>query len=70
MAQDICEITYELIKAGELTLDPSQNDDMVVTYHDSCNVARASRMGSEPGGQFEIPRNITVSYTHLRAHET
>jgi Fe-S oxidoreductase len=31
---------------------------MVVTFHDSCNVARASRMGDEPGGQFKIPRNV------------
>jgi Fe-S oxidoreductase len=31
---------------------------MVVTFHDSCNVARASRMGTEPGGQFKIPRNV------------
>jgi Fe-S oxidoreductase len=31
---------------------------MKLTFHDSCNVARASRMGDTPGGQFEIPRNI------------
>ena len=31
---------------------------MTLTFHDSCNVARASRMGDTPGGQFEIPRNI------------
>ena len=31
---------------------------MVVTFHDSCNVARASRMGNIPGGQFSIPRDI------------
>ena len=56
--QHICEVTHGLIQAGALTLDPSQNDDMVVTYHDSCNVARASRMGSKSGGQFSIPRDI------------
>ncbi len=56
--QHICELTHGLIKEGKLTLDPSRNDDMVVTYHDSCNVARASRMGDKPGGQFEIPREI------------
>ena len=56
--QHICEVTHSLIKEGKLTLDPSENDDMVVTYHDSCNVARASRMGDVPGGQFEIPREI------------
>jgi Fe-S oxidoreductase len=31
---------------------------MTVTFHDSCNVARGSRMGDSPGGQFEIPRAI------------
>ncbi|HFQ15487.1 MAG TPA: (Fe-S)-binding protein, partial [Rhodobacteraceae bacterium] len=33
-------------------------DDKVVTYHDSCNVARATRMGTKPGGQFDIPRAV------------
>jgi Fe-S oxidoreductase len=56
--QHICEFTWDLIQQGKLNLDPSQNDHMVLTYHDSCNVARASRMGPEPGGQFESPRNI------------
>ena len=56
--QHICEVTWGLIQENRLTLDPSQNDDMVLTYHDSCNVARASRMGDLPGGQFVIPREI------------
>jgi Fe-S oxidoreductase len=56
--QHICEFTWDLIQQGKLTFDKSQNDDMVLTFHDSCNVARASRMGDQPGGQFEIPRNI------------
>ncbi len=56
--QHICEVTYDLIQQGALTLDRSANDDMVVTYHDSCNVARASRMGNKPGGQFVIPREV------------
>jgi Fe-S oxidoreductase len=56
--QHICEFTWDLIERGELTLDPSANDHMTLTFHDSCNVARASRMGDMPGGQFEIPRNI------------
>ncbi|MGF1546006.1 MAG: sulfate reduction electron transfer complex DsrMKJOP subunit DsrK [Thiotrichales bacterium] len=56
--QHICEFTYDLIKAGKLRFDKSANDDKVVTFHDSCNVARASRMGDKPGGQFEIPRAI------------
>ena len=45
----------------DFSYDKSQNDDMVLTYHDSCNVARASRMGDKAGGQFEIPRNIIKS---------
>lgn len=56
--QHICEVTYDLIREDKLVLDPSQNDDMVMTYHDSCNVARASRMGDTAGGQFMIPRAI------------
>jgi len=56
--QHICEFTYDLIQRGVLTLDKSKNDDKTVTFHDSCNVARASRMGNVPGGQFTIPREI------------
>jgi Fe-S oxidoreductase len=54
----ICEITHDLIQRGALDLDPSANDDKVVTFHDSCNVARGSGMGGIPGGQFEIPRAV------------
>jgi Fe-S oxidoreductase len=56
--QHICELTYDLIERGALTFDRSANDRYVVTFHDSCNVARGSRMGAMPGGQFEIPRAI------------
>jgi len=56
--QHICEVTHDLMKRGVLKFDKSANDDMVVTYHDSCNVARASRMGDMPGGQFTIPREL------------
>jgi Fe-S oxidoreductase len=56
--QHICEYTWDLIERGKLNLDKSANDHMTLTFHDSCNVARASRMGDKPGGQFEIPRNI------------
>jgi Fe-S oxidoreductase len=56
--QHICEFTYEAIRAGKLKFDKSKNDDMVLTFHDSCNIARATRMGSKPGGQFEIPRAV------------
>ena len=56
--QHILEFTWDEIQKGTLKLDKSQNDHIRLTYHDSCNVARASRMGTEPGGQFEIPRNV------------
>jgi Fe-S oxidoreductase len=58
LPQHVCEVTYDLIQRGALTLDKSANDDMVVTFHDSCNVSRGSRMGDFEGGQFEIPRAV------------
>jgi Fe-S oxidoreductase len=56
--QHICEVTYDLMKRGVLKFDKSKNDHMIVTFHDSCNPARAARMGDLPGGQFTIPREI------------
>jgi Fe-S oxidoreductase len=56
--QHICEFTYDLIQRGVISFDKEKNDDRVITFHDSCNVARASRMGDMPGGQFVIPREI------------
>jgi len=56
--QHICEFTYDLIQQGKLKFDKSANDHMTLTFHDSCNIARATRMGGVPGGQFEIPRAI------------
>ena len=56
--QHICEFSYDLLQRGALKLDKEANDDKVVTFHDSCNVSRASRMGDMPGGQFVIPREI------------
>ncbi|HRE13792.1 MAG TPA: (Fe-S)-binding protein [Usitatibacteraceae bacterium] len=70
----ICELTWDLIQRGALTLDPAANDHRVVTFHDSCNVARASRMGAAPGGQFEIPRAIVKAvanrYVEMRPGTT
>jgi len=56
--QHIMEFTWNEIQKGTLNLDKSRNDHIRLTYHDSCNVARASRMGDTPGDQFEIPRNV------------
>ena len=47
----ICEFTADLIKNNKLKLDPSRNDHWNVTFHDSCNTARAM-------GLFEEPRYI------------
>ncbi|MBL6932380.1 MAG: (Fe-S)-binding protein [Rhodospirillales bacterium] len=56
--QHILEVTNDLIKRGAINLDASANDDKVLTFHDSCNVARATRMGDVEGGQFIIPREV------------
>jgi Fe-S oxidoreductase len=47
----ITEFTADLIKNGKLKLDPSRNDHLKVTFHDSCNPARGM-------GLFEEPRYI------------
>ncbi|MFI5294254.1 MAG: sulfate reduction electron transfer complex DsrMKJOP subunit DsrK [Thermodesulfovibrionales bacterium] len=44
----VAEFTADLIKHGKLKLDPSRNDDLVVTYHDSCNTARGMGLLEEP----------------------
>ncbi len=56
--QHICEFTLDLVNRGGIKLDKSQNDEFVVTMHDSCNVARGARMGDKPGGQFTTPRDL------------
>jgi Fe-S oxidoreductase len=66
--QHICELTHDLIERGALRFDKEKNDHRVVTFHDSCNVARASRMGSMPGGQFLIPRRIVQAVAN-RFHD-
>jgi len=44
----IVEFTADLIRHGKLKLDPSRNDHLRVTYHDSCNPARAMGFLEEP----------------------
>ena len=61
MPQHICEFTDDLIQRGAIRFDKDANDGRIITFHDSCNVARASRMGDLPGGQFVIPRRIITS---------
>tara|TARA_B100000959_G_scaffold123970_1_gene130191 strand:- start:93525 stop:95024 length:1500 start_codon:yes stop_codon:yes gene_type:complete len=54
----ICEFTLELLDRDAIKVDLTANDNRVVTFHDSCNVSRGSRMGDSSGGQFEIPRKL------------
>ncbi|NTU92475.1 MAG: (Fe-S)-binding protein [Chlorobiaceae bacterium] len=44
----IAEFTADLIHNGKLKLDPSRNDHLRTTFHDSCNVARGMGMFEEP----------------------
>ena len=49
--RSILEVMDEYIRLNRITLDPSRNKDLSVTYHDSCNLGRN-------GGLFEEPRHI------------
>ncbi|MDE7065051.1 MAG: [DsrC]-trisulfide reductase DsrK [Desulfovibrionaceae bacterium] len=44
----IAEFTADLIKHNKLRLDPSRNDHLITTFHDSCNPARAMGLLEEP----------------------
>ena len=44
----IIEFTADLIRNNRLKLDPSRNDNLKVTFHDSCNPARAMGLLEEP----------------------
>jgi len=71
--QHICEMTHDLIRRGAIRLDREKNDHRVVTFHDSCNVARGAGMGGVPRGQFVIPRDIiraSCNHFHDMAPET
>jgi Fe-S oxidoreductase len=50
----LVEFTADLMKHNKLKLDKSRNDHLRVTYHDSCNPARAM-------GFFEEPRYVIQS---------
>ena len=61
----LSEFTADLIKHGKLNLDKSMNDYIRLTYHDSCNPARAMGLFEEPryviknicNNFFEMPEN-------------
>ncbi|MGE5236517.1 MAG: sulfate reduction electron transfer complex DsrMKJOP subunit DsrK [Acidobacteriota bacterium] len=67
----ICEFTADLIKHGKLKLDPARNDHRRVTFHDSCNPARALGLLEEPRyilrnvcrHFFEMPENTIREQT-------
>jgi len=44
----ICEFTADVIRNGKIRLDPSRNDHLRITFHDSCNPARAMGLFDEP----------------------
>jgi len=44
----IVEFTSDLIRNHKLKLDPSRNDHLRVTFHDSCNPSRAMGLLEEP----------------------
>ena len=67
----ITEFTADLIKHGKLDLDPSRNDHLNVTYHDSCNTSRGMGLLDEPryvlknlcNNFFEMPANTIREMT-------
>lgn len=67
----IMEFTADLIRHGKLKLDPSRNDHIRVTFHDSCNPARAMGIFEEPRyvirsvckNFFEMPENTIREQT-------
>jgi Fe-S oxidoreductase len=67
----IAEFMADLIKHKKLKLDPSRNDHLKVTYHDSCNPARGMGMLEEPryvinnvcNNFYEMPPNTIKEQT-------
>jgi len=53
----VCEVTYDLMKKGAFKIDKTANDDVKVTIHDPCNVARGSNARLRMG-MFEWPREM------------
>jgi len=68
----IMEFTADLIRNNKLKLDPSRNDHLRVTFHDSCNPARAMGLIEEPryvihnvcNNFFEMPENTIREQTY------
>lgn len=58
----ITEFTADLIKNGKLKLDPSRNDNIHATFHDSCNPSRGMGLLEEPR---YIIRNVMNKFTDM-----
>lgn len=58
----ICEFTSDLIKNNCLNLDPSRNDNRIITFHDSCNPARALGILEEPR---YVIRNVANNFHEM-----
>ena len=71
----ITEFTADLIKNNKLKLDPSRNDNIIGTFHDSCNPARAAGIIEEPryilnhvmNNFHEMPENTIREQTYCCA---
>jgi Fe-S oxidoreductase len=67
----IAEFTADLIKNNKLKLDKSRNDNLTVTFHDSCNTARGMGIFEEPryviknvcNNFYEMPENTIREQT-------
>ncbi|MBW2195184.1 MAG: (Fe-S)-binding protein [Deltaproteobacteria bacterium] len=67
----ITEFTADLIRNNKLKLDPSRNDHLTVTFHDSCNPARGMGLFEEPryviknvcNNFYEMPENTIREQT-------
>ena len=58
----IVEFTADLIKHNKLKLDPSRNDNLKVTFHDSCNPARGMGLFEEPR---YVIRNVCSNFYEM-----
>jgi len=61
----IAEFTADLIKHNKLELDPSRNDHLTVTFHDSCNTARGMGLFEEPR---YVIKNVCNNYYEMPAN--
>ncbi len=58
----IAEFTADLIRHNKLQLDPSRNDHLITSWHDSCNPARAMGLLDEPR---EVLRAVCNNFVEM-----